>query len=63
LSGGDVEGSLRNRPDYASRRDIYKQISIYFEGIDLKNINQYRIDVSQFTSSTAYETATCPKKK
>ncbi|MEO9893108.1 hypothetical protein [Aurantibacter sp.] len=54
----NVVGSLRNNPDYKSRRDfIAKYLSIY-ESYDLKDKSVVVLD-DQFTSSaTAYEIAT-----
>jgi hypothetical protein len=59
----DVEGSLRNRPDYASRRAFINKYLFTLEGIDLKHKSIIVID-DQFTSSaTAYEIATQLKNK
>ena len=53
--GNDVEGSLRNRPDYASRRAFIAKFLTTKQEFDLKDKNIIVID-DQFTSSaTAYE--------
>lgn len=54
----DVEGSLRNRPDYTARRAFITKYLYTLDRIDLKNKSVIIID-DQFTSSaTAYEIAT-----
>ena len=59
----DVEGSLRNRPDYKSRREFITKYLSTIEDIDLNDKSVIVID-DQFTSSaTAYEIATQLKNK
>ena len=59
----DVEGSLRNRPDYASRRAFISKFLTTKQEFDLKDKNIIIID-DQFTSSaTAYEIVTQLKSK
>jgi predicted HAD superfamily phosphohydrolase YqeG len=59
----DVEGSLRNRPDYTSRREFINKYLFTLEGIDLKDKSIIVID-DQFTSSaTAYEITAQLKNK
>jgi predicted HAD superfamily phosphohydrolase YqeG len=59
----DVEGSLRNRPDYKSRREFINKYLFTIEDIDLNEKSVIIID-DQFTSSaTAYEIATQLKNK
>ena len=59
----DVEGSLRNRPDYKSRREFINKYLYTIEGIELNEKSVIVID-DQFTSSaTAYEIATQLKNK
>lgn len=54
----DVEGSLRSRPDYTSRRAFINKYLYTIDELDLKNKSIIIID-DQFTSSaTAYEIAT-----
>ena len=54
----DVEGSLRNRPNYNERRQFINQYLFTDKSYDLKNKNIIVID-DQFTSSaTAYEIST-----
>lgn len=53
----DVEGSLRNRPDYRTRRDFIAKYLYMKEGIDVRGKNIIIVD-DQFTSSaTAHEIA------
>ena len=53
----DVEGSLRNQPNYQTRRDFISKYLKTIEGIDLENKSVIVID-DQFTSSaTAQEIA------
>jgi hypothetical protein len=59
----DVEGSLRNRPDYTSRRAFINKYLYTLDTFDLKDKSIIIID-DQFTSSaTAYEIATQLRNK
>lgn len=59
----DVVGSLRNRPDYKSRREFISKYLYTIDGTDLNEKSLIVID-DQFTSSaTAYEIATQLKNK
>jgi predicted HAD superfamily phosphohydrolase YqeG len=59
----DVIGSLRNRPDYKSRREFIHKYLFISEGVALKEKSIIIID-DQFTSSaTAYEIASQLKSK
>ena len=59
----DVEGSLRNRPDYASRRAFINKYLFTSDNFDFKDKSIIIID-DQFTSSaTAYEIATQLRNK
>lgn len=59
----DVEGSLRNRPDYTSRRAFISKYLTTKTGFELKDKNLIIID-DQFTSSaTAYEIVTQLKNR
>jgi FMN phosphatase YigB (HAD superfamily) len=59
----DVVGSLRNRPDYSSRRTFISKYLYTIDGIDLQDKSIIIID-DQFTSSaTAYEITTQLKNK
>lgn len=59
----EVEGSLRSRPDYKSRREFINKYLFTVEDIALKEKSVIVID-DQFTSSaTAYEIATQLKEK
>ncbi len=58
-----VEGSLRNRPDYKSRREFISKYLFTKEGIDLNEKSIIIID-DQFTSSaTAYEISSQLREK
>jgi len=55
---GNIDGSLRDRPDYKSRREFISQNLFVVPGIDVNGKNIIIID-DQFTSSaTAYEVST-----
>lgn len=59
----EVDGSLRNRPDYASRRAFINKYLFTLDTVDLKDKSIIIID-DQFTSSaTAYEIATQLRNK
>lgn len=59
----DVEGSLRNRPDYTSRRAFINKYLFTLDIFDIKDKSIIIID-DQFTSSaTAYEIATQLRNK
>ena len=59
----DVEGSLRNRPDYTSRRTFINKYLFTLDTVDLEGKSIIIID-DQFTSSaTAYEIATQLRSK
>jgi len=59
----DIDGSLRSRPDYKSRREFISKNLFIRDGIDVKGKNIIVLD-DQFTSSaTAYEVSTQLRNK